>query len=242
MSLDLDARQRAMLAEMQVPVWWPETAVEPAVAPPAVQSIAQAIASAPELVAASEAAVSARALKDAEALAAAPARSDGSDLRAAWTACQAWVALNTAPHAPADWLVLGESLGLTDADPLATPEAQLLANMLRAVGIIPTTGQRTPDARSACITSLQKTADSGPFLQRQVALLQPKVILALGPFAAQLLLQDSLPLGQLRGRVHRYQGVPVVVSYHPATLLRNPPAKAKAWADLVLALGALDVA
>ncbi len=234
MSLDLDARQRAMLAEMHVPVWWPEAVPEPVVAPPAVQTIAQAIERAPELVAASADRISARALKDVETPATHFAGSDWSSLRAAWAACQASAALNTALGDPADWLVLGESLGFTDADPLATPEAQLLANMLRAVGITP---QRNPDAPSACITSLQKTADSGPFLQRQVALLQPKVILALGPFAAQLLLQDGTPLGQLRGRVHRYQGVPVVVSYHPATLLRNPPAKAKAWADLVLALG-----
>ncbi len=76
-------------------------------------------------------------------------------------------------------------------------------------------------------------------------MLQPKRILALGKFAAQSLLQDSLPevhktpLGKLRGQVHRYLGVPVVVSYHPAYLLRSLPDKARAWDDLCLAMDAL---
>jgi DNA polymerase len=80
-----------------------------------------------------------------------------------------------------------------------------------------------------------------PYLQRQVELLQPKIILALGRFAAQALLQASvpevatIPLGKLRGQVHSYQGVPVVVGYHPAYLLRTPQDKAKSWADLCLA-------
>lgn len=165
-----------------------------------------------------------------------------------WPAAIGSVWLNAAPGGPADWLVLGETLGLADdpAQPFGVPEAQLLGNMLQAVGITPA---RREGAPSACITSVQKLrltdntdplADNAPHLRRAVALLQPKVILALGPFAAQLLLQDSTPLGQMRGRVHRYHGVPVVVSYHPATLLRNRPEKAKAWADLCLALGTLS--
>ena len=164
-----------------------------------------------------------------------------------WPAAVASVWLNAAPGGPADWLVLGEALGIANdpAQPFGVPEAQLLGNMLHAVGITPAPRDGAP---SACITSVQKLrltdtadplADNAPHLRRAVALLQPKVILALGPFAAQLLLQDSTPLGQLRGRVHRYHGVPVVVSYHPATLLRNRPEKAKAWADLCLALGVL---
>ncbi|HBH39132.1 MAG TPA: uracil-DNA glycosylase, partial [Curvibacter sp.] len=85
-----------------------------------------------------------------------------------------------------------------------------------------------------------------PYLRRQVALLQPQVILALGRFAAQSLLQHSvpdvatMPLGRLRGQVHQYEGVPVVVSYHPAYLLRTPQDKAKAWADLCLARGLMQ--
>jgi uracil-DNA glycosylase len=74
-----------------------------------------------------------------------------------------------------------------------------------------------------------------PFLQRQLALLRPKVILAMGRFAVQALLNSSEPIGKLRGRVHHYQGVPLVVTYHPAYLLRNLADKARAWEDLCLA-------
>jgi DNA polymerase len=81
-----------------------------------------------------------------------------------------------------------------------------------------------------------EVAQCEPYLARQVALLRPKIILALGRFAVQSLLQTNEPIGKLRGRVHQYQGVPVIVSYHPAYLLRNLPDKAKAWADLCLAL------
>lgn len=251
MSLDLDTRQRAMLAEMHVPVWWPEAAAEPlpeaapapAPARSAPKSIAQAMADAPELVAASAAFISAKALNDAEPAPAA-ASSDWTSLRAAWPIAQACVPLNTALGAQADWLVLGEALGVSEgAQPFHAPEAQLLANMLQAVGI-----SARPAAPSACITSLLKPpalgtgdplAESEPHLRQLVALLQPKLILALGPFAAQLLLRDSTPLGQMRGRVHRFHGVPVVVSYHPSMLLRNRLEKAKAWADLCLGLSAL---
>lgn len=75
-----------------------------------------------------------------------------------------------------------------------------------------------------------------PYLRRQVALVQPKIILAMGRFAVQSLLQTTEPIGKLRGRVHRYQDVPVIVTYHPAYLLRALPEKAKAWQDLCLAL------
>ena len=253
MSLDLDPRQRAMLAEMHSPVWWPPAVAEPVAAPvlhaapaparlpprAAPQSIAQVLENTPELIATHADKPSARALHDAEK----SPPSHGFD----WPAAVATVWLNAAPGGPADWLVLGEALGIADdpAQPFGLPEAQLLGNMLHAVGIRP---ERRDGAPSACTISVQKLrltdtadplADSAPHLRRAVALLQPKVILALGPFAAQLLLQDSTPLGQLRGRVHRYHGVPVVVSYHPATLLRNRPEKAKAWADLCLALGVL---
>lgn len=74
-----------------------------------------------------------------------------------------------------------------------------------------------------------------PYLKRQVELVQPRLILAMGRFAVQSLLQTQEPIGRLRGRVHRYQGVPLVVTYHPAYLLRNPLDKAKAWEDLILA-------
>ena len=69
----------------------------------------------------------------------------------------------------------------------------------------------------------------------QIELLQPRLILAMGRFAVQALLRTDEPIGRLRGRVHRYHGVPLVVSYHPAYLLRNLPDKARAWEDLCLA-------
>ena len=78
-------------------------------------------------------------------------------------------------------------------------------------------------------------AQCEPFLRRQVELLQPRIILAMGRFAVQALLRSNEAIGKLRGRVHAYQGVPLVVTYHPAYLLRNLPDKARAWDDLCLA-------
>jgi DNA polymerase len=78
-------------------------------------------------------------------------------------------------------------------------------------------------------------AKCSPHLLRQVALVQPKLIVAMGRFAAQTLLGTDATIASLRGSVHRYAGVPLVVTYHPAYLLRNLPDKAKAWADLVFA-------
>jgi DNA polymerase len=74
-----------------------------------------------------------------------------------------------------------------------------------------------------------------PYLLSQIELIRPKIILALGRFAAQNLLQTDEPIGRLRGRVHRFQDIPLVVTYHPAYLLRNLPDKARAWEDLCLA-------
>ena len=92
---------------------------------------------------------------------------------------------------------------------------------------------RPPDNRNP---QPDEIAQCEPYLRRQVALVQPKVILAMGRFAVQSLLQTTEPIGRLRGRVHQYQGVPVIVTYHPAYLLRALPEKAKAWQDLCLAM------
>jgi DNA polymerase len=88
-------------------------------------------------------------------------------------------------------------------------------------------GNRNPE--------LDEVARCEPYLQRQVALVKPKLIVALGRFAAQSLLKSEASIASLRGRVHEYEGVPVIVTYHPAYLLRSLPDKAKAWADLCLA-------
>ncbi|HLQ02180.1 MAG TPA: uracil-DNA glycosylase, partial [Burkholderiales bacterium] len=74
-----------------------------------------------------------------------------------------------------------------------------------------------------------------PHLLRQLELIKPKLILAMGRFAVQALLSTETSIASLRGRLHRYQGVPLIVTYHPAYLLRNLPDKAKAWEDLCFA-------
>ncbi|HJV96722.1 MAG TPA: uracil-DNA glycosylase, partial [Albitalea sp.] len=82
----------------------------------------------------------------------------------------------------------------------------------------------------------EELAQCEPFLVRQLELVQPKIILAMGRFAVQSLLRSTEPIGRLRGRVHHYHGVPLIVTYHPAYLLRNPEDKARAWDDLCLAV------
>jgi DNA polymerase len=81
----------------------------------------------------------------------------------------------------------------------------------------------------------EEVAACSPYLARQIALVGPKLILAMGRFAVQALLGTEASIASLRGRVHQRAGIPVIVTYHPAYLLRNLPDKAKAWADLVLA-------
>jgi uracil-DNA glycosylase family 4 len=160
-----------------------------------------------------------------------------------------------------DWLVVGEAPGENEdiaGEPFVGQAGKLLDNMLLAMGLqrgSDDTPLRAGVSKNVFITNVLKcrppanrnpepaeVAQCEPYLKRQVELLQPKMILALGKFAAQSLLQDSvpdvqkIPLGKLRGQVHRYLGVPVVVSYHPAYLLRSLGDKAKAWDDLCLAL------
>lgn len=157
-------------------------------------------------------------------------------------------------HRQARWLIVGEAPGENEdlqGEPFVGQAGKLLDNMLKALGLA-----RGADdaARAVYIANVLKCRPPGnrnpapeevlqcePYLRRQVALLQPRIILAMGRFAVQSLLQHSLPdvatmpLGRLRGQVHSYEGVPVVVSYHPAYLLRTPQDKAKAWDDLCLA-------
>ncbi len=148
----------------------------------------------------------------------------------------------------ADWMVVGEAPGENEdaqGEPFVGQAGKLLDNMLRAIGLdrrrnvyianvlkCRPPGNRNPEP--------QEVAQCEPFLRRQVELLQPRIILAMGRFAVQSLLQTQEPVGRLRGRVHRYQDVPLVVTYHPAYLLRNLPDKAKAWADLCLAMDVMD--
>ena len=164
----------------------------------------------------------------------------------------------------ADWLVLGEppdDVQERAGVPFVDDAGKLLDNMLKAVGVCRyqsegDDGATAVDARSTAYLSLvlkcRPAVPGSPdaaalvacanYLQREIALVQPKVILAMGRLAMQLLLsQDQpqglkLPLGKLRGQVWHYQGVPVVVTYPPAYLLRSGQDKARAWEDLCLAL------
>lgn len=144
----------------------------------------------------------------------------------------------------ADWMIIGEAPGADEdrqGEPFVGRAGQLLNEMLRAVGLnreqvyianilkCRPPGNRDPksDEVSAC---------SG-YLQRQVELIRPRLILAVGRVAAQNLLDEDLPVGKMRGNIYRYGGreIPVIVTYHPAYLLRSPSQKRKAWADLCLA-------
>ena len=151
----------------------------------------------------------------------------------------------------ADWLIVGDPPMEGDeiqGAPFTGESAQLLTNMLKAMGL--SVQQVVLTSATKCRTEGLSTgphelAQCESYLRRQVALTQPKMILAMGRYAAQALLAQTTgspvpPLGQLRGVVHRYQGIPVVVTYSPAFLLRNPADKAKAWADLCLAKSALQ--
>jgi DNA polymerase len=149
----------------------------------------------------------------------------------------------------AHWMIVGEAPGEQEdrqGEPFVGKSGQLLDSMLRALGL--TRGAAEP-ARQVFIANTLKCRPPGnrnpepdelaqcePFLIRQIELVKPRMILAMGRFAVQSLLRSNEPVGRLRGRVHQYQGVPLVVTYHPAYLLRNPEDKARAWDDLCLAV------
>jgi uracil-DNA glycosylase family 4 len=144
--------------------------------------------------------------------------------------------------ATAEWMVVGDAPGEEEDNAgtsFAGPAGQLLDNMLKALDLTRSEVYvthalkcRTPSGRSASPVEVSHCAS---YLARQVALVQPKVILAMGRTAALALLQSTEPLGKLRSDVQSFHGVPVVVTYPPAYLLRNQADKAKAWADLCLA-------
>jgi DNA polymerase len=143
----------------------------------------------------------------------------------------------------ADWMLIGEAPGENEdrqGEPFVGQAGKLLDNMLRSLSLARDTnvyianvikcrppGNRNPEP--------DEVARCEPFLQRQVALVRPKLIVALGRFAAQSLLKTDASISSLRGRVHEYEGVPVIVTYHPAYLLRSLHDKAKSWQDLCLA-------
>jgi DNA polymerase len=235
--MPLNRRQREILGEMGIPVWVRRDALPAYPAP-----VPQASIETPVPV------------------------GDGGDvagmgwedLRARVAACVACAELASqrtqtvfgVGDADADWLFIGEAPGAEEdrrGEPFVGPAGQLLDNMLAALAL-----ERGRKVYIANILKCRPPGNRDPkpeeaeacrgFLDRQIALIRPRVIVALGRVAAQNLLGSSEPLGRLRDREHSYQGIPLVVTYHPAYLLRSPGDKAKAWRDLLRARGLVATA
>jgi uracil-DNA glycosylase len=176
-------------------------------------------------------------------------RMDWPELKSAVAACSACGLRKTCTQTvfgvgdeQADWLLVGEAPGAEEdarGEPFVGQAGRLLDNMLAAIGL---------KRESVYICNVLKCRPPGnrnpepfevgqcaPHLLRQLELIKPKLILAMGRFAVQTLLGTEASIASLRGRLHRYQGVPLIVTYHPAYLLRNLPDKAKAWEDLCFA-------
>ena len=145
----------------------------------------------------------------------------------------------------ADWLIIGEAPGAEEdrrGEPFVGRAGRLLDEMLRAIGEArssvfianvlkcrpPNNRDPKPDESAACRS----------YLERQIELINPRIILAVGRIAAQQLLATDAPVGRMRGKVHRLGDVPLIVTYHPAYLLRSPTQKRKSWDDLCLAMAA----
>lgn len=286
MSLDLDTRQRAMLREMGVRVWWPTSdraapaeaaaASRPAQAMPsvAVEGVDGSTVAPTPVVAverpsaaagmAPAARVPAASASSPAAMPAAPPAGpvdamDWSELAQAVQACSACglcegrkapVFVRSPAPAQADWLVVSEPPDEQEeraGTPFVGEAGQLLDNMLRAVQC-QRDGQGAGGARLTPVVkcrpaavrppTVQELAQCAVFLRREIALTRPRVILAMGRFAALSLLAEAypqvlqMPLGQLRGLDFQVAGIPVVVTYHPVKLLRAPQEKANVWVDL----------
>jgi len=147
-------------------------------------------------------------------------------------------------HHKADWLIIGEAPGADEdrqGEPFVGRAGQLLTQMLRAIGLAreevfianilkcrpPNNRDPKPDEVGAC----------SAYLNRQIELLEPKIVLALGRIAAQSLLQSDMPIGKMRGTLYHLEknNIPTIVTYHPAYLLRSPKEKRKVWEDLKFA-------
>jgi len=189
----------------------------------------------------------------------APAAMDWPQLRAAVASCRACALCETRTQAVfgvgderASWMVIGEAPGAEEdrrGEPFVGNAGRLLDQMLAALGlsrerdvfIANVLKCRPPNNRDP---SPDEIRHCEPYLQRQIELVSPRVIVVVGRIAAQALLRTEASLASLRARVHRYRvgdtTIPLVVTYHPAYLLRSPPDKARAWADLCLARRAHD--
>ncbi|MCX7192073.1 MAG: uracil-DNA glycosylase [Proteobacteria bacterium] len=146
-------------------------------------------------------------------------------------------------NAAADWLFIGEAPGVDEdatGEPFVGHAGHLLDNMLLAIRlkrsevyIANVIKCRPPEDRHPHVGEIDACL---PYLRRQIDLIRPKIIVALGKTAASALLETDATIASLRGQLHEYKGIPVVVTFHPAYLLRSPMEKAKAWQDLCLAV------
>jgi uracil-DNA glycosylase family 4 len=240
-----DERQRQMLAAMGIRLFeQPEAVTEAAPVPVAGPAPIGVRATLPE----------------APAGRSAVAAMDWPGLRAAVAGCRACGLCESRTQtvfgvgpAPARLMIVGEAPGEQEdlqGEPFVGQAGKLLDNMLRAIGLARGEGDgpsqvfitntlkcRPPRNRNP---DPSESAACAPFLERQIELVRPRLLLAMGRFAAQALLATDEPIGKLRGRVHRRGQVPVVVTYHPAYLLRTLADKARAWDDLCLAASLLD--
>ncbi|MDE2274955.1 MAG: uracil-DNA glycosylase [Burkholderiales bacterium] len=253
-------RQRAMLDAMGLRLWSPAGAAA-APAPAASPAAAPAPASAPVLVTAPGAVPAPATLgarPDVSALGWPALREAVAGCRACGLCAGRTQTVFGTGSEQAQWMVVGEAPGEQEdrqGEPFVGPAGQLLDRMLAALELTRAAEAAVPPARRVYIANTLKCrpprnrnpepaelAQCEPYLARQVELLQPRLILAMGRFAVRALLGSDEPIGRLRGRVHRYRGVPLIVTYHPAYLLRNLPDKARAWEDLCLAAGVAEAA
>lgn len=148
----------------------------------------------------------------------------------------------------ADWLFVGEGPGADEdmkGEPFVGQAGKLLDNMLAAmklrrghnVYIANVVKCRPPNNRNP---EPAEVAQCEPYLHRQIAMIRPRLIIALGKVAAVNLLKRDASVSSLRGKVHDYRGIPMIVTYHPAYLLRTLPDKAQAWQDLCFALDTMQ--
>ena len=236
-----------MLAEMGIaPIWRVRTELPPTVAVPADEVVAR------ESVVTG--AVTAGGLPSVPEAPHAPAVADDAmdwpELAAAVATCRKCAlceqrrqaVLGVGDRDP-DWLFIGEGPGAEEdvrGEPFVGQAGKLLDAMLAALGL--QRGEKVYIANAVkCRPPGNRTPEAGemaacrPYLERQVALLRPKIIVLLGKAAVHSLLREDKSLAALRGQRFEWHGIPVVVTYHPAYLLRNLPDKAKAWEDLLFA-------
>ncbi len=241
----MSSRRESFLEEMGLtPVWRLKTREAQGAA-----ADAQA-APAAERLAGNAGAAAPRAALEPTDRAARIARMDWGELKATVAACTACGLRKTCTQTvfgvgdeQADWLLVGEAPGAEEdarGEPFVGQAGKLLDGMLAGIALkrgenvyianvlkCRPPGNRNPEHA--------EVTQCSPFLARQVELIQPRLILAMGRFACQTLLDTEASIASLRGRVHRYRGVPLIVTYHPAYLLRSLHDKAKAWEDLCFA-------